>query len=721
MYCTATVHLVCSAPAPVPDYRCKWPGRTRRSRWTAKPASVAALTSALVALRKASVGSGGSAAASSRASSTSRLHCASPSVQSQTDGFSVEQRLQMAEMRAADLEAQLEEKCSELAKAKLELLVLRAPVFNNLDSNHNGRWCGWDRDEIENYVQSDWKYEAKPWQLEAACAASEGKHSLICETTGAGKSLCYQVIALMDWHRRNGFVTVVVEPFVQTILSQMESLKACGGSGYEHFAGFLGCAQSDAHVIEKALAGNISLVFMCPETFVKCWPYLKNLQESGLLRLVVVDEAQCVVEQPSWRSAYGEQLVKGLLQLHVPKMLLSASLLRGSDYEEVKRMFALDGPDVYEWQGRSYRNIQIDMVLKRTLSHDANRIFEFVAQQGRFIIYVRKVSDCETVYQHLAQDCELGDDVVRFHKGGQSQRHRMTTAEQRESVGRFKDGKSRVMVTTIAFCMGLDIPDVDGVIVYDPRSLTELFQQMGRAGRSASVDKPRTLVFYPGYLQGNFESKKQSKSVTERDIEFSDDICHEYKLVMGIDTDYQVLQQKRQQAMMEIFCNDECYWIAMSRLFDSEEDPNLVKKGGCGHCSACRLKQEQSAVQINIANTVLPLLKALNDLESCRTGYKMSRGVKLGTLFDEVRGTEETELVVGKGNAAAETPNTLTRRLLSILWANGLVDLQYGCNIYGCPYCIASITPEGREAINSPKIKVRMSPLVHQMQLACEG
>lgn len=166
--------------------------------------------------------------------------------------------------------------------------------------------------------------------------------------------------------------------------------------------------------------------------------------------------------------------------------------------------------------------------------------------------------------------------------------------------------------------------------------------------------------------------------------------------------------------MMEIFCKDECYWMAMSRRFDGEEDPHLAKNGGCGHCAVCRMKKEQGAVSINIANTVKPILNALKELDW--------QGVTLGTLFDEVnRVSEETELVAGKGNDSAITPNTLTRRLLSILWANGLVELQYGCNIYGCPYCIASLTREGCQAIKSPEIQVRMSPLVQQMQLTCEG
>lgn len=803
MYCTATVHLVRGAAAPVPDFRYRRPGQTRRPRRTANPTSAAALTSTLVTFHRASVGRGGSAIASSQARSSSGLRCAAPRVTEKQLGAAQlechELRKQLKDERAqherefcksqAEKAAanQLFRRLTEAMKNKdsdyahllhdmrtwirneleatrdlrlpevLEYFEARhddirrpGPLIQNLnaaaslpgsqqDSSEEGVQTpdpkAWSEKQIEHCVQDTWGYQIKDFQLDAAYAASAGRDCVIRHTTGAGKSLCFQVIALLDKKEKTGLVTVVVEPFIETMRSQVASLEALPGVGSD-FACFLGSAQEDPLVQKKALQGKYPLVYMTPETFSSsnCWRRLKKLERKGLLRLVAVDEVQCVVEQASWRPSYSQALIRLLLDLDVPKMVLSASMLYDSDYKEIRHMFKLDHPGktLHECRGQSYRrNIDIEMRLKKTLINggDIHKIFQFVEQRKRSIVYVRRVCDCEQIYQLLHD--RLGDKVVRFHKGGRSMDHVMDAEQQSKAVGDFRDGKSTVMVATIALCMGVDIPDVDGVVAYDPRSITELFQQMGRGGRGGDDVESTALVFFSGYMPSVIQNKEDS-AARSMDFDELDEIDYgidqRYRELKGETTDYKKLDENRQRALVELFSSDKCYWQALSLRFDGETNPDI--SDGCGRCSACWLKKkiEQGIYpgDVDAGKSVWPILHALNGLQEqpSRRG-----GVKLGALCDEVKRliAEEhaNERVVGNTVVSDQRRTSITirqwiRRLLEILRTNGWVDLKHEWNGDGKPYCIVSATSKGRQAKATSEIKVGMTPLVKQMFLAEE-
>ena len=300
-------------------------------------------------------------------------------------------------------------------------------------------------------------------QEAAINAALGGQDSLVLQPTGGGKSICYQIPALL----MDG-VTLVVSPLIALMQDQVAALRQLGIG-----AAFLNSTltgEEQSAVYQRLANGDIKLLYVAPERLIQSHTIqrLKSLKVS----LIAIDEAHCVSQ---WGHDFrADYLSLGQLAEHfpgVPRMALTATAT--SDVrDEIIQQLQLSRPKRFV-AGFDRPNIRYQVQVKV----DAKRqlltfLSDYRGDAG--IIYCMSRKKTESTAEWLTKE---GLIALPYHAGLDS----MTRAEnQRQFVS--KDGV--IIVATIAFGMGIDKPDVRFIAHLDlPKSIESYYQETGRAGR----------------------------------------------------------------------------------------------------------------------------------------------------------------------------------------------------------------------------------------------
>ncbi len=300
-------------------------------------------------------------------------------------------------------------------------------------------------------------------QEEAIRAALAGRDSLVLMPTGGGKSLCYQVPALL----REG-TALVISPLIALMQDQVSALHELGIE-----AAFLNSSltpEGQRAIVARLRAGNIRLLYVAPERVVQ--PATQALLQSVGLSIIAIDEAHCVSQ---WGHDFRQDYLAldGLGELFpgVPRMALTATATPRTRREIVERL-ALDDPQVFV-SSFDRPNIRYSVQPKT----DARRqLLRFLAgREGQAgIVYCLTRKKVETTVEWLNAE---GFTALPYHAGLSAQTRE---ANQR----RFLSDDPLIVVATIAFGMGIDKPDVRFVAHLDlPKSLESYYQETGRAGR----------------------------------------------------------------------------------------------------------------------------------------------------------------------------------------------------------------------------------------------
>ncbi|MBN7825720.1 DNA helicase RecQ [Bowmanella dokdonensis] len=300
-------------------------------------------------------------------------------------------------------------------------------------------------------------------QVIQACLA--GRDSLVLMPTGGGKSLCYQVPALLM-----PGLTLVVSPLISLMKDQVDALLACGVS-----AAYLTSAlsrQEQLEVLARVQDGKYKLLYVAPERLVHP-DFIHRLQHIDV-SLFAVDEAHCVSH---WGHDFRQDYM-ALGQLKhffpsVPVMGLTATA-DPATRADILQQLRLDAPLVY--QGSFDRpNIRYTQLQKYKPMDQLEAYIK--GQEGSGIIYCNSRKKVEDVSFKLAN---RGINCAGYHAGMES--------EIREIVQRkFLTDHIDVIVATVAFGMGINKPNVRFVIHHDlPRTIESYYQETGRAGRDGS-------------------------------------------------------------------------------------------------------------------------------------------------------------------------------------------------------------------------------------------
>ena len=291
-----------------------------------------------------------------------------------------------------------------------------------------------------------------------------GGDSLVLMPTGGGKSLCYQIPALL----RDG-VAVVVSPLISLMRDQVAALREAGVK-----AAFLNSSlgYEEARVVEQQLcAGDLDLLYVAPERLLgeRTLAQLETLP----LALFAIDEAHCVSE---WGHDFRPEY-RQLSELHerfprVPRIALTATADAPTRDEIVERL-GLESASIFV-AGFDRPNIRYRVVPKNSAREQLRRFLAREHSGDAGIVYCLSRRKVDETAEWFGQ---RGFDALPYHAG--------MSAEQRDAnQERFLREEGVVMVATIAFGMGIDKSNVRFVAHLDlPKSLESYYQETGRAGR----------------------------------------------------------------------------------------------------------------------------------------------------------------------------------------------------------------------------------------------
>jgi ATP-dependent DNA helicase RecQ len=306
-------------------------------------------------------------------------------------------------------------------------------------------------------------HEFRGHQAAIVDAALAGRDALVLMPTGGGKSLCYQIPALL----RDG-VGVVVSPLIALMQDQVGALRELGVS-----AAFLNSSLArgeQQRVIDDLVHGRLKLLYVAPERLVQ--EEMRALLERVPISIVAIDEAHCV-------SQWGHDFRQEYLALNdlrrwfpgVPRMALTATATPPTRDEIVARL-ELERPEVFV--GSFDRpNIRYHVQSKAEARRQLAKFLEGHRGEAGIVYCLSRKKTEETADWLRAQ----GFDALPYHAGLPSETR---GAHQR----RFLNDDGVIVVATIAFGMGIDKPDVRFVAHLDlPKSMEAYYQETGRAGR----------------------------------------------------------------------------------------------------------------------------------------------------------------------------------------------------------------------------------------------
>ena len=341
-------------------------------------------------------------------------------------------------------------------------------------------------------------------QLDVVAAAVSGRDAAVYWSTGSGKSMCYQVPAL-----HTGKTTLVVSPLVSLMQDQVTHLNNTAGEGRRELAAFLGSAQTDDSVQERALGGEFAVLYVTPEKLVGFVDddgdvrashekktneptyfvrRLKQMVERQTLGLVAVDEAHCVSQWGhDFRAAYR---ALDALRLHlapngeVPLMALTATAV-GAVRSDIASVLALRDPFIAV-NSCDRPNLRVRVAKRRGAETDLKTVADAArAAKGSVIVYCPSVRETEAVCEALrAKFAHTNDPASRPETRVRAYHARLSPAARKQAHMDFLVGACDVVVATVAFGMGIDKPDIRLVVHYGaPKTMEEYYQQVGRAGR----------------------------------------------------------------------------------------------------------------------------------------------------------------------------------------------------------------------------------------------
>ncbi len=319
----------------------------------------------------------------------------------------------------------------------------------------------------------------RPGQEAAIRAVLDGRDTLAVMPTGGGKSLCYQVPALMQES-----LTVVVSPLISLMKDQVDSLlqSSVAGAATLHS----GLSPEERWDVERRVrTGEIKLLYVAPER-LRSLEFVLSLRRAGV-GLFVVDEAHCISE---WGHNFRPDylfLPRAVRDLGSPPVLALTATATPKVREDIVQALKMREPEVVV-TSFNRPNLTYRVLPAREKKHKLPLILSVIrSSPPPGIVYATTRKECEELAEELRR---AGVDAVAYHAG-------MGSANRTAVQERFMTDEVSVVVATVAFGMGVDKPNVRFVIHASvPGSLPAYIQEAGRAGRDG--EPASCVVLYRG-------------------------------------------------------------------------------------------------------------------------------------------------------------------------------------------------------------------------------
>ncbi|HVQ95862.1 MAG TPA: DNA helicase RecQ [Mycobacteriales bacterium] len=451
-----------------------------------------------------------------------------------------------------------------------------------------------------------------------------GGDALVLMPTGGGKSLCYQIPALL----RPG-VAVVISPLIALMQDQVDAVQALGVR-----AGFLNSTQGfeARRAVEAAfLAGELDLLYLAPEALAG--GSALRLLERGKIGLFAIDEAHCVAQ---WGHDFRPDYLT-LSMLHerwpdVPRIALTATATTTTHTEIAERLNLTDARHFVTSFDRP--NIQYRIVPKNEPRRQLLDLLRTEHAGDAGIVYCLSRASVDKIAEFLGTN---GITALPYHAG-------LDARTRAANQSRFLREDGVIMVATIAFGMGIDKPDVRFVAHLDlPKSVEGYYQETGRAGRDGL---PSTAWLAYG-LQDVVQQRKM--------IDTSEGgPAHRRMLARHLD------------AMLALCETTECRRVQLLAYFGEQSGP-------CGNCDNCLTPPESWDATVpaqKLLSTVLRLQRERNQ----KFGAGQSIDILLGKRTEKVEQHGHDSLTVfGIGT---ELTDSEWRAVVRQLLAQGLLAVE---------------------------------------------
>ncbi len=443
-----------------------------------------------------------------------------------------------------------------------------------------------------------------------------GGDALVLMPTGGGKSLCYQIPAIVRQQAGHG-VTIVVSPLIALMHDQVGALHEAGVS-----AEFLNSTQTleEAQEIEQRVRrGDITLLYAAPErlTTPRFLAQLDALHERGQLSLFAIDEAHCVSQWGhDFRPEYRALTVLHERYVGVPRMALTATADALTRADIVERL-QLEGAQQFV-SSFDRPNIRYTIVEKKDASTQLMRFIEREHEGDAGVVYCQSRRRVEEVAEMLL---ESGIDALPYHAG-------LDAKLRQQHQDRFLRDEGVVMVATIAFGMGIDKPDVRFVAHLDmPKNIEGYYQETGRAGRDG-------LAADAWMAYGLQDVVNQRRMIDESPA------GEEFKQVM----------RGKLDALLALAEATDCRRARLLGYFDEAYSGGQESSAGiympfCGNCDNCLHPPE-------VWDGTDAARKILSTVYRCQQSQGTHFGA--GHTMDIVRG-KKTDKVVQRGHEALST------------------------------------------------------------------
>lgn len=472
----------------------------------------------------------------------------------------------------------------------------------------------------------------------------DGNDTFVLMPTGGGKSLCYQLPALL----MDG-TAIVISPLIALMKNQVDAMRNMGEEeGIAHFINSSLTKSAIDQVKDDVLSGKTKLLYVAPESLTKeeNVDFLKNVRIS----FYAIDEAHCISEwghdfRPEYRRI--RPIINEIGR--APVIALTATATNKVRDDIKKNLLIQDARDFKSSFNRP--NLYYE-VRPKTKNVDKEVIRFIKANAGKSgIIYCLSRKKVE----ELAELLRANDIPAQAYHAG------MEAAARTKTQDAFLMEKIDVIVATIAFGMGIDKPDVRYVIHYDiPKSLEGYYQETGRAGRDGG--EGQCIAFYNSKDVQKLEKFLDGKPIAEQDI------------------GKQLLQETT------AYCESSvCRRKQLLHYFGENYEPD-----NCGNCDNCLSPKKQVEAQ-SLLTTVLEAVDALK--ENFKSDYIVD--LLLGKETSQILDHKHDELeVFGSGSDEDDkTWNAVIRQALIAGYLTKDVE-NYG---------LLKISDDGRDFMGSPK------------------